>query len=177
LKKNKNILKYLSSTKNYKTNYNGQGKIIAFTDSDFAGDIKDKKSTSGYIILISNNPIYCISKKQSVVATSTTEAEYISTSQCIKKLLWIRNILFELIIFNKPITSFIDNNSCKISMENGDLNPKLKQISIKYHFNADNIRKNINELKHKKFKNLVETLTKVVNGNKMKSFINITFNN
>ena len=96
-RKVENILKYLNSTIYYKITYDGQGDIVAYTDSDFAGDIKDRKSTSGHIILLGNNPISWMSKKQSIVATSTDETEYISASQCIKKLLWIKNILFELI--------------------------------------------------------------------------------
>jgi len=177
-RKVENILKYLNSTIDYKITYDGQGNIVAYTDSDFAGDIKDRKSTSGHIILLGNNPISWMSKKQSIVATSTAEAEYISASQCIKKLLWIKNILFELIGFNKPITIFIDNNACKISMENGDLNPKLKHISIKYHFTVDNIKKKIVELKHiESSENLADILTKVTNGNKIKSFANIIFIN
>ena len=69
-------------------------------------------------------------------------------SVCIKKLLRIKNILYELFKFNKPLTLFTDNNASKISMENGELNPKLKHISIKYHFNKDNIEKILIKLKY-----------------------------
>jgi len=63
-------------------------------------------------------------------------------------------------------------------MENVDLNTKLKHISIKYHFKVDNIKKKIVELKHiKSSENLADILTKVTNGNKIKSFANIIFNN
>jgi len=173
-----NILKYLNSHKNYKITYDGQGDIIAYTDSDFAGDIKDRKSTSGNIILMGKNPICWNSKKQTIVATSTAEAEYVSASLCIKKLLWIKNILFELFHFKKPITLYTDNRASKISMENGDLNPKLKHISINYHFNKDNIEKNIIKLSYiETNKMLADILTKHVNGTKMTSFANQVFNN
>jgi len=59
----------------------------------YARDSYDRKSTSGYIILMGNSVICWSSKKQSIVATSTTEAEYINISECIKKVLWIRNIV------------------------------------------------------------------------------------
>ncbi len=49
-----NIMKYLNYTKHYKITYKGQGEILAYTDSDFAGDPQDRKSTSGYIILMNN---------------------------------------------------------------------------------------------------------------------------
>ena len=70
-KKVMNILKYLNGTKEYKLKYDGKGEIIAYSDADFAGDIKDRKSTSGYIILMGNSPISWSSKKQTIVATST----------------------------------------------------------------------------------------------------------
>jgi len=172
----KNIMKYLNSTKNYKLSYNGTGEILGYSDSDFAGDIKDSKSTSGYIILMGNNPICWMSKKQSIVATSTAEAEYISTSICIKKILWIKNILYELFRYSRPITIYSDNTASIKSMENGDLNPKLKHISIKYHFNYDYISKNIIKLKYIETKNmLADILTKSVNGPKIKEFANRVF--
>lgn len=58
-----NILKYLNSTKDYKLKLSGDGKVNAYTDSDFAGDFKDRKSTSGFIILLGNSPIHWGSKK------------------------------------------------------------------------------------------------------------------
>jgi len=65
------IIKYLNFTKNYKITYKGQGEIVVYTDSDFAGDSYDRKSTSGFIILMNKDPICWQSKKQTVVATST----------------------------------------------------------------------------------------------------------
>jgi len=131
------ILKYINTTKDYKIHYNGKGEIIAYTDSDFAGDIKDRKSTSGNIILMGNSPICWASKKQTIVSTSTAEAEYISTSECTKKVLWIRNILQELFNYNKPIKIYTDNIASKTNIENDEINTKLKHIDIKFFFNKD----------------------------------------
>ena len=171
-------MKYLNETKFYKIKYNGKGDTVGYTDSDFASDILDRKSTSGNIILMGNDPICWNSKKQSIVATSTTEAEYISVSLCIKKILWVKNILFELLNFKKPIALYTDNLSSKIAIKNGNLNPKLKHISIKYHFNIDNIEKNIIKLKYIDTTNmLADILTKCVNGNKIENFANQIFNN
>jgi len=99
------------------------------------GDLEDRKSTSGYIILMGKSPICWNSKKQSVVALSSAEAEYIGASLCIRKISWIRNILSELLNFRKPILIYTDNLPSLKSMENGYLNPKMKHIAIKYHFN------------------------------------------
>jgi len=71
-----NIFRYLNYTKNYNTTYNRIDEIVAFTDSEIGGDIKDKKSTSGQIIHMGKSPICWNSKKQFTVATSTLKAEY-----------------------------------------------------------------------------------------------------
>lgn len=114
-----NIFKYLNSTINYKIKYNGKGNINAYTDSDFAGDTKNRKSTSSYLVMFGNSPISWNSKKQSIVATSTTEAEYIAISECIKKVLWLRNILKKLFKLKHPITVYTDNLSSLRTIENG----------------------------------------------------------
>lgn len=175
-KKILNILKYLNSTKNFKITYEGTGKFTACTDSDLAGDSKDKKSTSGNIILLGKNPICWSSKKQPTVATSTMEAEYIGTSECVKKVLWLRNILYELFKFNKPIKVYTNNLSSKTTIENGQLNSKLKHINIKFYFNYDHIKNKRISLEYiSTDKMLANVLTKNVNGSKMTSFSNIIF--
>ena len=152
------------------------GEIKAYTDSDFGGDLEDRKSTSGGIILMGNSPICWISKKQSCVATSTAEAEYISTSENLKKILWIRNILKELINYNKTITIYTDNLASKTTIENGEINTKLKHIDIRFHFNKDNIDKKIVKLEYIDTNNmLADILTKNTNGTKILNFTNKIF--
>ena len=160
-----NILKYLNSTKHYKVTYNETGEFAAYTDSDLGGDINDRKSTSGFIIVKGNNPICWGSKKQTTVATSTMEAEYIATTLCTKNALWIRNILIELINYNKPMKIYTDNMASKTTIENGQLNSKLKHINIKFYFNKDHIKnKNIILEYVSTDKMLADVLTKYVNG-------------
>ncbi|KAC9170974.1 hypothetical protein E3N88_46268 [Mikania micrantha] len=52
-----------------------------YTDSDFAGDIEDRKSTLGYVVLWKGGAVAWLSKKQNVVALSTTEAEYMAATK------------------------------------------------------------------------------------------------
>ena len=171
------IMKYLNYTKDYKITYKGKGEIVAYTDSDFAGDPKDRKSTSGFIILMNNDPICWQSKEQTVVATSTAEAEYIATAECTKKVLWLRNLLQELFKINKPIKIYTDNLASKITIENGELNNKLKHIEIKFYFNKDNIKNNKINLEYiSTEKMLADPLTKIINGPKMTKFTDQIFN-
>jgi len=172
-----NIMKYLNYTKNFKITYKGKGEILAYTDSDFGGDPKDRKSTSGHIILMDKDPICWQSKKQSVVTTSTAEAEYIATSECTKKVLWIRNILTELFNIKKPIKILTDNLASKTSIENGELNNKLKHIEIKFYFNKDNIKNNKIKLEYINTERmLADPLTKDINGPKMMKYTDQIFN-
>jgi len=68
------------------------------------------------------------------------EAEYIGTTECSKKVLWLRNILFELFNFNKPVMIYTNIQASKTTIENGQLNSKLKHINIKFYFIQDHIK-------------------------------------
>jgi len=93
-----------------------------------------------------------------------------------KKVLWLRNILFELFNFNKPITIYTDNQASKTTIENGQLNSKLKYINIKFYFNQDHIKNKRIILKYISTENmLADVLTKNVNGPQMSKFSNIIF--
>ena len=124
-----------------------------------------------------NDPICWQSKKQTVVATSTAEAEYIATSECTKKVLWLRNVIYELFKIKKPIKILTDNLASKTAIENGELNNKLKHIQIKFHFNKDNIINNRIKLEYiNSEKMLADPLTKNINGPQMTKYTDQIFN-
>jgi hypothetical protein len=75
---------------------NGLIGLFGFTDSDWAGDKDSRKSTSGFLFTLYGGAISWKSTKQSVVATSSTEAEYIACSEAAKEALWIRRMLKEI---------------------------------------------------------------------------------
>ena len=140
------------------------------------GDKENRKLTSGHIFLMGNSPISWYSKKQTIVAISTAEEEFIIASECIKKALWFRNTIYELFNYKSPITIYTDNKSSKIIMENGELSIKFNQIDIKFHFDNDNIKKNKIILKYKNTSEMVaDILTKNINGTKLKSFTSKIF--
>ena len=75
----KHILKYLRRTRDYMLVYSsGSLEIFGYTDSDFQEDIESRKSTSGYVFTFNGGAIYWRSVKQTCVADSTTEAEYVA---------------------------------------------------------------------------------------------------
>ena len=90
----KSILKYLRRTRNYMLVYSGSDlKLTGYTDSDFQGDKDSRKSTSGSVFVLNGGSVVWRSVKQSCIADSTMEAEYITTFKAIKKVFGSRNLL------------------------------------------------------------------------------------
>jgi hypothetical protein len=99
----KRVFRYLKQTATLGILYDGalcpSGNFpepVCYTDSDWAGDKTDRKSTGGYVFTLAGGAISWRTKKQDVVATSTTEAEYIALSEATKESIWIRRILREI---------------------------------------------------------------------------------
>lgn len=95
----KRILRYLKGTINLRILYE-KGKINyrleVWTDSDYAGDLDDRKSTSGYVFKLRTGDLSLSSKKQPIVTLSTTEAEFVTASSCACQAIWLRRILQHL---------------------------------------------------------------------------------
>ena len=70
-------------------------EIVGFTDSDWEGDNKDRKSTSGYVFMLVYGPISCSSKKQSAITLSSTKVEYRGVVNATTQCLWLQEILGE----------------------------------------------------------------------------------
>lgn len=80
----KRILRYLKGTMEYGILYKqgGRNELIGYTDSDYAGDIDDSRSTSGYVFFMNGGAVAWSSRKQPIVTLSTTAAEYVAASTC-----------------------------------------------------------------------------------------------
>lgn len=63
--------------------------MIGYYDSDYASELKERRSTSGYVFLLHGGPIAWSSKLQRVTALSSSEAKYMSISEAVKELLWL----------------------------------------------------------------------------------------
>ena len=75
----KRILRYLKGTVNYSLCYQGKGLcLVGYSDVDWAGDLDERKSISGYTFLLNNGSITWRSKKQTCIALSTMEAEFVA---------------------------------------------------------------------------------------------------
>lgn len=94
----KTILQYLKGSRNRGITYGGDEEVcvVGYSDSDWAGDKESRKSTSGFIFMLNGGPVSWCSKRQSTVALSSTEAEYIALTLAAKKATWLRLPLTEL---------------------------------------------------------------------------------
>ncbi|XP_072054428.1 uncharacterized protein [Arachis hypogaea] len=110
----KRILRYIKGTLNDGIYYENTNEVnlVGYTDSDWAGDIETRKSTSGFVFHLGFGAISWSSKKQPVVALSTAEVEYIAAASCATQVVSLRRILEELNEKqNTPTTIFCDNKS------------------------------------------------------------------
>ncbi|XP_019053103.1 PREDICTED: uncharacterized protein LOC109114618 [Nelumbo nucifera] len=94
----KRILRYLRGTTELGLLYKKgeQSCLIGFIDSDYARDLDDRKSTSGYVFMLGFAVVSWSSKKQSLVTLSTTEPEFVAAASCACQALWLRKILKEM---------------------------------------------------------------------------------
>ncbi|XP_055918580.1 uncharacterized protein LOC129950682 [Eupeodes corollae] len=96
------VLKYLKGTINSKILYSRTGKpISAYSDSNWAEDINDRKSQSGIVFVMAGGPIDWESRKQSIITTSSAEAEYVTLTSAAKKAKYFKLLLVELGILSE----------------------------------------------------------------------------
>ena len=134
------IFKYINQTKDYYLQYKRDGNLNGYTDSDFAGDIINSKSTSGNIYFLASGPVLWMSRQQQCVSRSTAEAEYVALSEAVANGLWLKNILEEL--FNKKfkINLYGDNKASLYSAENFAIGKRLRHIRVSYHFFKEHVK-------------------------------------
>ena len=171
----KRIFRYLNGTTNLGLLYKHQTDVglYGYSDADYAGDRNDRKSTSGYVFLISGGAISWKSKKQSCVALSTAEAEYMALASTIQEAIWLRQLLSNL-HQNKPNTSeattiFEDNQSAIWMARNQQCHGQSKHIDVKYHFVREKVSEGVIELRYCDTTNmLADMFTKGLNGPQFK---------
>lgn len=130
------ILRYLIGTKNYKLRYEKQStiKIEAYSDADYASDVDKRRSCTGYIIKLAGAAISWHSKRQEVVALSSTEAEYIALSTTAKEIIWISQFIHEISGVNtQPVRVYCDNTSAIKLAKTDAYRERTKHIDVRYH--------------------------------------------
>ena len=137
----KRVLRYIKGTSSLGLRYErGMKKhsIQGFSDSDFAGDSDDRKSTSVQVFFNGNSAITWNTLKQSAVALSSREAKYIAASAASCQGIWIIRFIEELLnIKVRPFKLFVDNVSAISLSKNPSQHERSKHIDTKFHFIRD----------------------------------------
>ena len=138
------ILRYLKGTSNYMLFYQGKKdlRLIGYSDADWGGDVDQCKSTLGYAFLLNDSTILWSSKKQSCVALSTMEAEYVACSAATQDAIWLRSFLQHLEIVKSaldPVTIFYDNTAALAVAKDPKYHGKTKHIKKRHNYIRDSI--------------------------------------
>jgi hypothetical protein len=160
----KRILRYVKRTLDYGLTFDGTGGSIltGYSDADWAGDLVERRSTSGYTFQFCGGTISWSSKRQSVVARSSTEAEYIAMSQAAAEAVWLRRFLRDLgFAQSSPTTIYADNLSAMALSRNPLFHNRTKHIDVQYHYIRECVLNTIIEPVHVSSEEMVaDVLTK-----------------
>lgn len=145
----KRIFRYLKSTVNYGIVFrNGQG-LKVYSDADYAGDKKTRRSTTGVIATFNDGAVSWTSQLQKSVATSTTEAEIIAASEGAKDLIWLKRLLSELLeTVEKSPTLYIDNVGALKLAKNPEYHRRSKHIEVRHFYVRERFLDGDLELEH-----------------------------
>ena len=138
----KKVMRYLNATRDYGLLIQPGGELIAFVDSDWATDETDRRSVSGFVIGFQSesgdfSPIVWRSKKQTCVATSTCEAEYVAMHEVCREVTFLRSVLKEIgwSKGRKPTVVFCDNRSAvAIGNDEAVRSKRARYIDIRFHY-------------------------------------------
>ncbi|XP_050546151.1 uncharacterized protein LOC126908280 [Daktulosphaira vitifoliae] len=117
-------------------------KLHGYSDADYAGDTTTRRSTSGYIFMMTNGIVAWCSQRQKSVALSTTEAEYMALSQAVQELTWLTLLTSDLLeTQGETPVLYADNQSAIKLVKNPEFHKRTKHIDVRYHY----IREKFNE--------------------------------
>ncbi|CCU76267.1 Gag-Pol polyprotein [Blumeria hordei DH14] len=136
------VFRYLAGTINRSIVLGGKGytALHGYSDSDYAGDISMRRSTSGFVFFLGGGAVSVQSKRQTTVALSSTEAEYYGLTKAAMEASWIRQFLEELGNRSKSVKLFGDNQSSLALAENPEFHQRTKHIAIKHHYKREQVQ-------------------------------------
>ena len=139
----KRILRYLKGTKDYRLWYKLGGNLYlrVFTDAEWAGNLDDRKNTSGGAFFLGKRLVSWTSKKKNFTSQSTTEAEYVAGALNCSNIVWSKQLLEGMKVEIKElVVIYCDNTSAINISKNPVMHSKTKHIAIKYHFVRELVR-------------------------------------
>jgi hypothetical protein len=147
----KHVLRYLKGTNDYGLRYvSDRGiRLEGYADSDWVDSVVDQKSTSGCYVSLGSAMIVWLNGKQTSVALSTAEAEYITACSASCEDVWLRKLVARLFDLELEVTCiFCDNQSCINLSKKHVFHDKSKHVEIKYCYIRDMVQKGAMKLQY-----------------------------
>lgn len=132
----KKVLRYLQGTKDLMLTYRRSDhlEVIGYSDLDYGGYVDSRKSTFGYVFLLAEGAVSWKSAKQSVLTTSTMEAEIVACFEATNHALWMRNFIGLGIVDSiaKPLRIYCDNSAVVFFSKNDKYSKGTKHMEMKF---------------------------------------------
>ncbi|OMO69396.1 Integrase, catalytic core [Corchorus capsularis] len=149
----KRILRYIKGTLDFGLFYSTSNdfRLRGFSDSDWGGDIDDRKSTTGFVFYMGDTAFTWSSKKQPIVTLSTCEVEYVALSSCVTQAIWLRSLLKELHFAQmEPTEVSVDSKSIIALAKNPLFHERSKHIDTGFHFVRECVANKVVQLNYVK---------------------------
>ncbi|MCO5611055.1 hypothetical protein L7F22_065305 [Adiantum nelumboides] len=158
----KGILRYLKATKNMCICYGSQDlSVMGYIDSDYARDLDNIRSTSGYVFTMAGGAVSWRSRLQTYVTQSTTKVEYVAALEACKEAIWLGRLVTDLGIKEETPILHCDSQSAIYLARNPVYHSKKKHVDVKYHFIKEMVEdKQVQLVKVHTIDNHVDFLTK-----------------
>ena len=131
----KRVLRYIQGNLDHEILYSkGSVQLVGYTDADWAGSDEEMRSISGSCFTLGSGIINWFSKRQTVVAQSTAEAEYVAAAKSANQAVWLRKVMADVKIAQTgPTNLFCDNKAAIAILKNLVLHDRTKHFKIKFH--------------------------------------------
>ena len=126
-------------------------EVIGYSGSDFVGCVDSRKSTSRYVFMFANGVVSWSSAKQTLTATSTMEAKFVSCFKATSHGVWMKSFISGLRIvdpISRPLKMYCDNSSTIFMAKNNKSGSRSKHIDIKYLAIRERVKKNKVVIEH-----------------------------
>jgi hypothetical protein len=162
----KRVLRYLKGTADSVLMYGGapSSKVVGWPDSDYASDIGERHSRTGYVFMFNGAAVSLKSQRQQTVALSTAEAEYMALTAATQEAMFFNQLLHE---FHQdsgsPITIHEDNQSCIALSKNSMTTGRCKHMDVRYHLCREKVESGDIEVQYFATENMpADVLTKLL---------------
>lgn len=139
----KRIMRYLKGTTAMGLNYKKQNDtrpLVGYVDADWAADLEDRKSVTGFMFKVFGSTVSWTSRKQATVSLSSSESEYVALSAAVSEGIWLAGLLEDMNCKSPsdPVIIYEDNRGC-IGLAKNAESKRIKHLDIKHHFIKEHV--------------------------------------